>query len=248
MAIRAKIQKLFNLAERAGTEAEALAAMNAAQILLAKYNLTSADIEAVAEGQETVQADDSTPMPLRNSIWQSSIYSGIAQLYFCAVYRKRKQGLWFYCVVGKPSNIAVVHYVARCVINTGKELADKEARIAAQRCADDGVELNTRPWKASFLLGFAARVRERALAQIREAKANTIKDQTGTALVLAPAYNTAEKEVAAFMRDAGTKLRHSTQRTTATSRSGFDAGRDAGNNANLAANGIAQNNTARLLA
>jgi hypothetical protein len=48
---------------------------------------------------------------------------------------RRRSGERWYCIVGRPGNIAVVHDVARYLIRTGDELATRGAKEAARRLA-----------------------------------------------------------------------------------------------------------------
>ena len=106
--------------------------------------------------------------------------------------------MW-YCVVGRPGNIAVVHDVARYLIRTGDELATRGAKKAAQRLAADGVELNLQAWGASFRIGYAMRIAQRVREEIRKAMAGQTKDETGTALILAPLYHRENSALTAYM-------------------------------------------------
>ena len=86
-AIIRKIQLLFNLGKRGGTEAEAEAAMSKAQELLAKYNLDMAMIEAAAvEGGTVVVQEKREKTKIDRSAsykWQGHLCAVIAEANFC---------------------------------------------------------------------------------------------------------------------------------------------------------------------
>jgi hypothetical protein len=237
--ISEKIKKLLNLGERAGTEGEAQAAMSRAHALLAKHNLTLSEVQAhTAEPEEEeVITDESTPAALRNTYWRDTIYGAIGRLYFCKVFMRKGGNRRWYCVVGRPRNIAVVHYVAQYLLRTGEELATQGAKDAARRMTGDGVELNMRAWAASFRIGYASRICERADAEIKKAMASETRDETGTALILSPLYDRENQAIAVHTGDL--KLRTRRYGLDIRGTSGFNAGRDAGNRASFASNGVA---------
>lgn len=239
MSIHEKIQKLLTLGERAGTEGEAQNAMALAHALLAKHNLTMSDVGAHGtEAPEALETDDSVPTALRNTYWRDACYSAVAKLYFCKVYMKknRSTGQRFYAIVGKPSNIAVVKYMAAYLVRSGDELATQKSKQAAQSQADNGVILNVKAFAASFRMGYATRIEKRVNDEIEAARKGSIKDETGTALVLAPVYDKATKEIDAYLGDKRfTKARSS---VNVNSSSGYMAGQEAGSNANLRSNSV----------
>lgn len=240
MSIHAKIQKLLALGERAGTEAEAQAAMSAAHRLLAEHNLSMSDIEAHGvETPESLETDESVPTALRNTYWRDATYSAVAKLYFCKVYMKknRSTNTRLYAIVGKPSNIAVVKYMAAMLVNTVDELSVNTAKEAARIQAEDGIVLNVKAFAASFRIGYATRIAKRVNDEIEAARKGSIKSEAGTALMLAPVYDAATKEIDAFL--AGKRFSHARPSVNVRSSSGYGAGQEAGNNANLRSNGVA---------
>jgi hypothetical protein len=227
VSIHEKIQKILALGERAGTEGEAQAAMARAHALLAKHNLTMDEVRAhnTQEPEESLHMDESVPSGLRNTYWRDTVTCAIARLYFCKAFMRKRNGARWYCIIGKPSNIAVVKYLTEYVCRTADELAKQGAKEAAQRMATDGVELNTRAWAASFRVGFATRIASRCNEQIEQAKKGGVKDEsTGTALVLAPLYNREQSAIEAYMGNQGVKLKTSRATMAVRSTSGYQAG------------------------
>lgn len=241
-AIENKIRKLLALGERGGTEAEAEAAMNAAHRLLAEYNLDMDSIKASSgEKEEEIITDESTPSDLRNTAWKDSIYTKISKLYFCEVFfrTKRSVGERFYCVMGKPSNIAVVKYIAQYLINTCDELSTTEGRTAAQEMANEGVTLNLRAWRGSFKIGFSQRIAHRVNEQIAKAKAGDIKTSDGRTLMILPLYEKEAKAIELYSAKAHGKFGAYKRTMSIRSSSGYQAGEKAATNVNIAANGVA---------
>jgi hypothetical protein len=195
--------------------------------------------------EEDIAADDSTPSALRNTYWRDTIYCAVSRLYFCETFFRRRKGLRFYAVVGRPRNIAIVHYVAQYLIRTGEELAKQGAKDAARPLAAEGIELNTRAWAASFRIGFAQRIEQRVTEEINKAKRGEIKDETGTALILSPLYDREKQAITTHMSN----LKFGTQRygVSVRSTSGYQAGREAGNRANLASSGVTSRSSAKSL-
>lgn len=232
-----KIKKLLALGERAGTEDEAKVAMQKAHELLAKHNLAMGDVTFDEVLEETVETDESTPTELRNTLYKDEIYAGVAELYFCHLfYRKRiinGQTKRWLCITGKPSNIAITKYLAAYICRTGENLAKEVAKTEAQNLANDGVILNIRAYKNSFKIGFATRIRQRATVQIRAARNNEMRDDTGTALILAPVYARENKLVQAHLGTLKLNLKTSSRAVYVKSESGYQAGQNAANSVNF---------------
>src|SRR5262245_34105169 len=152
----------------------------------------------------------------------------------------------FYVVYGRPSNVQVVHYVVQSLIRTCNALAAQGAKEAAQRMANDGIELNARAWAASFRIGFAQRIAERVKEEIAKGKRGEVKDETtGTALILSPLYDREKTAITSFIENRGIKLRTSRCSINVRSSSGYEAGREAGNRASFASNGVTSQGPAR---
>lgn len=237
--ILSKIQKILALAEGAGTEAEGIAAMAMAQALLAKHNLSMSDVSGFDNSGEKIEQDDSIPVGVRATQWQSAIYNSIANLYFCDTFvRVKRNGgrttSKTIVFIGKASNIEIAKSVASSIINLGESLAIEGGRNYGAA------------WKNSFKVGFAVRIGERAKEQIKAAIRGDVKDQTtGTALVIAPLYKQEQNAIAAYMKESKIELKKGPAYSCSNG-GGFVAGRIAGNSASLHSNGIAQSNAKRI--
>ena len=222
-----RITKLLALGERAGTEAEAAAAMQKAHELLAKHNLSLDDVAAMPVTEEDYVRDEARASSRQP--WQDWVWSAVAELYFCHHYKRKFQGRTTHLLVGKPSNIAVVKFVAPYVVRTGEELARKAAGGAGQA------------YRNSFKKGFAVRIAARAKEEIRAAKAGEVRDSvTGTALVLSPLYDRENRGIERFMVEQGMKPRQQQTRAGVTDANGYLAGKAAADSVSLRGNGVGQ--------
>lgn len=236
-----KIRKLLALGERAGTEAEAQAAMSAAHRLLAEYNLDMDDVIASGEEKpEDLITDDSTLSSLRNTYPVDNIYGAISRLYFCETFFRTSRSVnqRFYCIIGKPSNIAIVKYIADYVVNTMNELAQVEGKKQRQTMADEGITLDLRHWRMSFKVGFSHRIVKRVKEEIDKAVAGKITTSDGRALALLPVYEKSKKEIAEYQARTVGKLTSYRRNIAVRSTSGYQAGQSAANSVNLFANTI----------
>lgn len=217
-----KIQKCLELAKRGGTEGEATAAMSMVQSLLAKHNLSLAEVESKGQKPEDYVRNEAG----RLQPWQRYVWNGIARLYFCSFFTSGANGI----VIGKPSNIAIVENMAGYLCGLGETLAKAESK--------------DRSFRNSFKAGFAQRISQRCHEEIKRAKENKVFEaNTCTALVLAPLYEKTGKEIATWLFNQGirTTAKRSTQRVS--NGAGYNAGRSAGDGVSLGRNGITSGNS-----
>jgi hypothetical protein len=231
-SIIAKINKLLALGERGGTEAEATAAMQKVHELLAKHNLHLDDVKEAPVAEEDYvrqEADATAKQP-----WQDWVWFAIAELYFCRHFKQKYRGSTSHLIVGKPSNIAVVKYVATYVIRTGEELARRAGTGAA--------------FRNSFKKGFASRIAVRAREEIAKAKTGGLSDSsTGTALVVAPLYEQTKRDIDRFMLEQDMKPKMQAARSTSVSDpDGYRAGRAAVDTVSLRGDAVGQAPVARI--
>ena len=214
-----RITKLLALGERAGTEAEATAAMQKVHELLAKHHLSLDDVKSGPVAEEDYVRDEAEAAPRQP--WQNWVWNAIAELYFCQHYTRKYDGTRSHLLIGKPSNIAVVKFVAAYVCRTGEAVARQPGKDQAYR--------------NSFKKGFAARIIQRAKEEVRRAKSEGLTDSaTGTALVVAPLYDQAKRDIERFMLEQAMKPKMKTSRTSVNDPDGFLAGKAA------AGRGVAQ--------
>lgn len=223
-----KIQKMLELGRRGGTEAEMETAMRMVHELLAKYNLSLADLKESSPSDENTVHDETFVPGKRGKLWQEDIWDAIASLYFCFYYRCRV-GVddpvphRLYILIGRPSNVAIAKNMITYVIETGEKLAASYPSAAARN---------------SFKQGFASRIEQRADAEIARAKANELKDDAGNALILAPIYEQAEREAQELLAARGIKLSYFRSNYSVGDEDAFHSGREAADRISLKANGV----------
>lgn len=226
-SIISRINKLLALGERGGTEAEATAAMQKVHELLSKHNLSLDDVKDSPVAEEDYVQDESDAASRQP--WQNIIWSAVAKLYFCEHLTKIGSFGVRHLVIGKPSNIAVVKFVAVYIVRTGEELARKAAADSDSK----------RAFRNSFKKGFAYRVHSRVEEEIRNALAGKLTDTaTGTALVVAPLYDQARRDIDRLMMEQGMKVRRTTASMTVSNHDGYRAGRSAADSVSLRGNGV----------
>lgn len=235
-SIIAKINKLLALGERGGTEAEATAAMQKVHELLAKHNLQLDDVKDAPAKEEDYVQDESNSASRQP--WQDYIWNAVAKLYFCKHLKRTSGSGTRHLVIGKPSNIAVVKYVAAYIIRTGEELARQAAAGSDSK----------QTFRNSFKKGFAYRIQVRTEEEIRKAKAGGLTDSTtGTALILSPLYDQSKREIDRFIMEQGMRIRRSTRYDSGVSNpEGFNAGRNAADSVSLRGNGVGQRTVAAI--
>jgi hypothetical protein len=146
----------------------------------------------------------------------------------------RKWGSTSHLLIGKPSNIAVVKYVAAYVIRTGEELARRAGTGAT--------------FRNSFKKGFAGRIAVRAKEEIARAKSGGLSDSaTGKALVVAPLYEQTKRDIDRFMLEQDLKPKMQAARSIGVSdQDGFRAGRAAADTVSLRGDAVGQAPMARI--
>ncbi len=216
-----RIKKLQSLAGNNPSESEAIAAAAKVQELLLEHNLSMADVDGHEVG-ETAEKVGKARYTIPNAdeltiTWKSYLYHGIAKNNFCNSLSHR--GTLNISIVGKPSNVIAVCYLADVLINQIERLAAKEAKSVLRN-------------KALFQREYCFGAAQRIVARLREARERSTASVTSQALVLASGAELA-RVFGGFFPDV---RRVSTQVSGRTS--GFGAGRNAGNGISLPGGGI----------
>lgn len=163
-----RVKKMLALGNNEGaTEAERETALRMAYNLLAKHNLSIADMPAdqcneVREQQEVV---------LNAAPWSRSLAHSVAKLFFCNYYfaHTGRSGRYSHNFIGKQSNVLTARYMAEYLVK------------AVQREAAKRYGSATNPHGRSFCVGATNSIRTRVNEMINQATEST----PGTALVLA---------------------------------------------------------------
>ena len=176
-----RIRKLLALAT-SPNEHEAASAAEKAQAMLAEYNLSMAEVEAVnTNGSDEIVRDDS---PKPGKIWRRPLYGAVGRLYFCQYFYAHRGPLDTHTFIGARHNIEVAklmaNYLEEAIIRLGNEGARSVMPHERTR------------YKTSFMLSCAIRLCVRLRERLAETLRNsgTIKTEAGTTLpALASLYD-----------------------------------------------------------
>lgn len=161
-----RIQKLLALGSNNPNANEAEVAMKRAHALLAKYNLSLADM---TEKERTASDPYEHGTMLRKERFRSYmriIAHAIAKLYFCSLFYTRFTNYDTYTFVGRKSNIAIAQMVADSVI----------AQMVALAKAGSGGNAG---WQTNFMDAASRRIAMRCAQLIKEAEEGKTQDEGG---------------------------------------------------------------------
>lgn len=230
-----RIRKLLAMgSSEAGNEAEREIALKRAYTLLAKHNLTVADVGSAQSAEKREE------QVARLSVfpWARGIAHSLASLFFCSYYYQRGHGkLANHSFVGKASNAITASEMSQYVISSVfKEL---RARFGSE----------TSPHARAFATGVETAIRMRCNAMRREAEAeqaaaaapkagavmqgddgSTVAlaaptGATSTALVLSSVYKAEQTENDAWIAKHVGNLKTSKDLTKPTGGSAYHAGK-----------------------
>lgn len=223
-AIILKIRALLSKTEANGcTEAEALAAAEAVDRLLAEYDLTYTDIKAEV-GDDKYGARRATFAKGTNRYQPpvaSFCASQVAAFFNCKVFSDRDGFIVFFGT--KDETELAQQLLALLVLTSDTEVA------RFLKSPDRPRHIHGRTVRKSFEIGFITRVRER-LAELKQAR--TAATPTGRSLVVVKDQVVTER-YASFCRDKGLRLRTTNRKSVATNAASYYAGASAGQRADL---------------
>jgi Protein of unknown function (DUF2786) len=158
-----RIRKLLALAGNNPSEAEAAMAMERASALMAKHNLSMAEVQTV--GTEDERIEDQSESSGRRQTWARYVWDATSKLNFCFYFYRKARGhqndLRF--IIGTRGNVEATKVMAFYLVETVERLARECRQIR-------GVQEYH-----AFKLGCAHRLAAR-LARLREErKAETVK-------------------------------------------------------------------------
>lgn len=244
-----KVRKLLELA-KSGTEHEAASAAERAADLMREHGLSEAELrltdttkkaEPIIRTRATATAGDT-----KINAWKGALAHGIADANGCKMWWSGG-GVVF---LGRTSAVETADYLLTWLSGEVERLADRAWE--GERAAYASYERpNGQTWKHSFRIGCATRIAQRLKARAAERPELKIvadyapkfrrgvevgrpkqlnRDAPGTALMVL--QKDAEEVCDAYAKVART-FRRSYRGGTHSSRSGYDAGRDAGERVNL---------------
>lgn len=217
----ARVKKLINLANgnAAGGEHERETAMKMALNILAKHNLSMADL-----GQEEMEARINEDIFHYTCPWLRVVANAMAELFFCKFFYTKVPGKQKYrfTFVGLESNVQTAKGMTNYVIKSIR-------KGGAQVLKDIGPSAET-----SFVNAAAKTVSYRCQVLRQEAEAESAAKPTGTSLVLASLYEQELKSNEQYIESQmGINLKAGRASLSNKNAQGARLGHEYGNNINL---------------
>jgi len=215
------------MAER-GTEHEAAIAAVKVQSLLMQHNIDlshfyTGDSEADAEVCEWLLEAMS-----RRQIWKGNLANAIAETNFCRMW-------WLgpnIKLIGKEHNVQVARHLYSYLVEA-IERVTKEAVTAARRQQDTLALFNARTWVNSFRLGCAHRLCHRLREQKQRMETEGLPQAKVGVLTCVETYQQESAAIAQWMVNHNIQLGGKVRSQARTSRSGYQAGKVAGDSISL---------------
>jgi hypothetical protein len=197
---------------------EAAAAANAAQRLMAKYQIDVLELEATVPGREEPAVDTEVFDQQRRTItWRNHIANALADANLCVLYlhRQPERGLTQIKIVGTSEAISMVRYMHAYLVHQVERLWQEESArgVHTSRAAGSG-----------FRLGAAVTLGKR----LKEATKVVRHEASPGAIVLV------NQHLARVEAAVGCMLSTTPRRSTYRDASAFERGKAAGNSVNLA--------------
>jgi hypothetical protein len=211
-AISEKIRKTLALANDSGaTEQERETALRMAHAMLAKHNLTLAEVEHAGEERRGVNT-----VTMYGPPWARIVAMGIAKLCFCEYVTQPGRGSTVHYFIGLESNSTTAAELSRFVIESIRRESLRYGRGSR-----------------SFASGAGHRVHRRCEEIITAAKRQE-PATPGTALVLANVYASEHtKNRAIIAAKWSGRLRNGSNRSRISDAGAYDAGRAYGDRVSL---------------
>lgn len=219
--IARRVRALLNKTVANGcTEAEALAAAQAARRIMDQHRLTQSDVQIEAEPIDDIWIDRPTAQKLAAvdlCCAAISKYCGTKSWY------EYKGGKRMWRVIGLKADTAMAKYLYEMLATT----IARETAVFRITLRNNDYPANTRQLTQSFSVGMAHRI-SRRLREMADAANATAVTSTGTALVVVKDHT-----VSAAFDALGIKLSGSLGGPKARSAGAYTAGRAAGDRVNL---------------
>jgi hypothetical protein len=235
--LMSRVQKLLNLANDAGAaEGERDNAMRMAHAILAKHNLSMAEVEANdAEGQAALNAAE----PRIDHVatfgawpWATRTAQSVAELFFCSYLTSRglRTAAGYHYFIGRQSNAITASLVAEYVVKSIRLEARRRRRTAMETAAFE----NAFCWGAMLAVHARVQALKKDAAQIAQPMNDGGRNVLpGTALVLASVYDTELQANRQFIATRWTKLRKGRAERMGNDGNGLTQGREFGRSVSL---------------
>lgn len=180
------LERLAKLMEMSGSdnEHEASVAAERASELMAREQLTIADVTAYVAGQsvvsvETGRVDDEqdAPMSKRCEMWHQLLCLHVVEAFGGRMWRNHRQKSYIFQMVGPPTSVSAARYVY-CMLER------EVGRLARAEMKRRG-ESNS--WRRAYARGMSARIGER----LKAGRASVMQSAVGTAMIFVGAQQKA---------------------------------------------------------
>lgn len=219
-----RIKKLLSLSRSTNQHEAALAAAQAADLMLA-HEIEEASLCEAESAPEDVESGTLDECGKRRVPWKGTLANALTKSQGCRSYTDKAGGLATIKIVGQPSKVATIRYMYAYLVSEVNRLADCEYRDEHEECKASGVPApSARSWKNAFRLGAASTIGRRLLDQRKETHAEARISGQGSALVVVAK---AQEAVETYVRRNVPGLRTG-RRASYSSRSGYGAGVAAG--------------------
>lgn len=212
-----RVKKMLALAnDAAATEGERDNAMRMAYNLLAKHNLSMADLPSDQSSEPREQQE----ITVSADIWARSLAQAVGKLFFSKYFfmRTRTSGKDIHCFVGRQSNVITATHMTEYLIKSIKREAGKRYRSA------------TSPEGRSFCVGTVSTIRRR----VEELISKDTESTPGSALALVSLHKSELVANEDWLAGQGVALRQSKARTDNSLRgTAFMDGREYGKSVSL---------------
>jgi hypothetical protein len=215
-SVLAKIRKLRNMTTEKGcTEAEAATAAAAMYSLLARHNLSLAELKESDVAPEDRSLGEHRYQANRRG-WRPYLWQAVSRLNFCE-YLVVRGG---HAVIGTKANCEATQEMAEWLVETVVRLSNDAAR---QQSKDQN------SYRLSFRAGCSDRLRHRIDLLREQARKGAIKPADGDTKLpaLANLYDLSSQRLADFMQQHHPKLKNSKISHSVKDMNGYTAGRDA---------------------
>jgi len=227
-----RIKKLLSLANSTNEHEAANAAAQAAE-LMQKHEIKQAQL---AEEDEEVEVVNRFVIDESKHLinWRATLMNGLAKSFGCHMFTWRTYSggkpKMSYNVAGQPSKVDTISYMYQYLVAEVDRLADTAYRQEHLECRKSKVSPpSARAWKNAFRLGAANTIYRRLVNQREQTHKAAMEDGQSNALMIVK-KNEAAVEV--FIKEKFPELRPNA-RPVYTSRSGFQAGSEAGKSVGL---------------
>lgn len=226
-----RIRKLLELSKSTNEHEAALAAANAAALML-ENQIEEAELDNSVGAAESATEEVIASDPKRVQ-WKLTLIHGLADSLggFCFFLNRsyRQIGIDAVCkykVIGTPSVINTVKYMFAYLVPEVERLAHEAYAEEAVECLASGVEApSARAWKGSFRIGCAQIIAERLNAQRKVTLETARAEEKSKALAV---IDKMAIDIQEFVKRKYPKMRKTGSMAGRRSQGGLEAGRAAG--------------------